>query len=576
LEFYPPYRSPGKLKYLAGVESGTGLFINDTIPEAKARELRELPTEFDHLLSPAKTNAFFSEKPIKQFSVKSPGRINLIGEHTDYNGGKVLPFAFDKSVRAKFKVFKDSGLDPINGQSIEGDKTKFIVRSAGHGTELRLSLKDLDHRVLDLAAKGLLGRWPEAPDLRGELVATYGAQINRSWHRYALGALYGWWFHKRMNDMGSFKFQKIPLPSENLTVDINIDSDIPPGSGVSSSAALCLALVMGLERGLETYWAKNKTDSHSTLDQGPFSPLTLDQAALRAMWIEHQFAGTRCGLMDQLAIAKAEAGGFLLIDFGNPSPDGLRFPNCPVFPHEIFNDYQWVLINSMVRHDLGSSPYNERRQSCEEGLESIRQWLQKNALAEPVKQLQPLSLGVLASDQAFLNQLCPDGRQETLAQQLNIKKVISSPTVARRVAHAIMETGRVDRAVSCLKTGDASGLSSVINESHESLSHDYEVSCEEIESLRSEILETVKKVSQNSDSQKGDPHKGVSPLPPFLGSRMTGGGFGGCLIQGVQRRYVDRFCEQISSGKSAYRELTGFVPEILLVKPEQGLVYSED
>ncbi len=518
-----------------------------------------------------------SDKPIKQFSVKSPGRINLIGEHTDYNGGKVLPFAFGKSVQAKFKVFNQKSVPPNNGTTIEADETNIRVRSSGHGTELRLTLKELDRRVLDLTAKGLLGRWPEAPDLRSELLATYGEPISGSWHRYALGALYGWWFHKRLNHLGSQNFQKIPLLTENLILDITIDSDIPPGAGVSSSAALCLALVMGLDRGLESYWRKYQTGTGLSLEGPTSSSLTLDQAALRAMWIEHQFAGTRCGLMDQLAIAKAEAGGFLQIDFGNPSPDGLRFPTCSVFPHEVFNDYQWVLINSMVRHDLGSSPYNERRKSCEEGLESIRQWLQKkDPDAQHKNQSQILSLGLLASKHGFLNQLCPDGRQGTLAQQLNLQEVIRSPTIARRVAHAIMEIRRVDSAVSCLKTGDARGLSRVINESHESLSQDYDVSCEEIESLRSEVFETVEMVTKSSPTKKVDSKSGNPQLPSILGSRMTGGGFGGCLIQGVQHRYVQSFCEKLTNRQTAYSKLTGFVPEILLVKPEQGLVYSED
>jgi galactokinase len=408
-------------------------------------------------------------------------------------------------------------------------------------------------------------------------LATYGEPISGSWHRYALGALYGWWFHKRINNFGSQNFQKIPLLSENLTVDITINSDIPPGAGVSSSAALCLALVMGLDRGLESYWGKYQTGTSLSLEGPTPSSLTLDQAALRAMWIEHQFAGTRCGLMDQLAIAKAEAGGFLQIDFGNPSPDGLCFPTCSVFPHEVFNDYQWVLINSMVRHDLGSSPYNERRKSCEDGLESIRQWLQKkdpDALHKNPSRI--LSLGLLTSDHDFLNQLCPDGRQRTLAKELNLQKVVSSPTIARRVAHAIMETRRVDIAVSCLRSGDASGLSRVINESHESLSNDYEVSCEEIEALRSDIFETVETMTKSSPTKKVDSKKGIPQLPPFLGSRMTGGGFGGCLIQGVQHRFVDRFCEKLTSRKTTFSKLTGLVPEILLVKPEQGLVYSEN
>jgi galactokinase len=438
-----------------------------------------------------------------------------------------------------------------------------------------------------LVEKGLIGKWPDAPDLREYLPEAWRS----SWHRYAIGALYGWWYDKKYResesrgtdlDLNSFR------PSR---VEITIDSDIPHGAGVSSSAALCVSLVMGLSKALLRFWNDD--------DVSPYE-LSRDEAASRAMWIEHQFAGTRCGLMDQLAIVKAERGGFLMIDFGNPSqfsesdlavscenataeevqrslPSlpplassvGPKYPTLAVYPHSVFQRYQWVLLNSMVRHDLGASPYNERRESCEAGLKLIQDWYRKHI--SPCH-LVPLSLGQLSISPWFIAQFCPDLKQQSLVDQLIEQGVLGDPTLARRVAHAVLENQRVDDAIRCLKNGDALGLNAALNASHESLARDYQVSCDEIEWLRNEALNLAQGLWQQEALTSKDTHLGQDIA--ILGPRMTGGGFGGSMVLGVHKAIAENFCQTITSRATLYHKKTDLIPRAYAVQPEAGLTFD--
>ena len=190
MEFYPPYRAPGKLKYLAGVESGTGLFINDTIPENKAHELREIKTPYDSLITldavahteklTQKTSVSASRSPqtSRKTLVRAPGRINLIGEHTDYNGGKVLPFAFDRHIEVCCEtLWSDHELS-----ALEAAEESPIIRvsSQSHQPDLVLSLKSLHNRVKSLVDCGHMAPGLTPADLRPHLLP----HERDSWQRY--------------------------------------------------------------------------------------------------------------------------------------------------------------------------------------------------------------------------------------------------------------------------------------------------------------------------------------------------------------------------------------------------------
>jgi UDPglucose--hexose-1-phosphate uridylyltransferase len=577
MEFYPPYRAPAKLKYLAGVESGTGLFINDTIPEKKAQELQELKTPFDGLIpstlsiSPAKTagktqGSHFIEKPSQTTVVRAPGRINLIGEHTDYNGGKVLPFAFERHVEIKFETFFGQ-----NDTAKTDSSTLIRVISKSLQPEFTITLKTLHERVKKLVETGKMAQGLTPHDLRDEL---YPKERN-SWQRYVIGILLEWWFYKQTYNGFSWSASQIHSHEPRM-IQLTIQSNLPHGAGVSSSAALCMGIFLGLDHEYRAYW--------NGPERSPPPPLSRDGAAIHAMRVEHQFAGTRCGLMDQLAIGKSRPGAFLMIDFGNLSPFYLEnptqeeIPSLLVYPHGIFNSYRWLLVNSNVRHSLGSSPYNERRESCEEGLKAIQRfWKSTDFVGAP-----PQSLGILACHEPFLSKFCPDASQGTLAQNLKRFGVINDLQDARRVAHGILENHRVDRAIDGLKSGNPSALHRALMGSHRSLADDYQVSCPEIELLRETIDQIARDLEKSpfalktklSKFEEGSPQ---SPIPfhgnepAVLGPRMTGGGFGGSMIVGVKHEILTPFIERLGNSSSPYAEKTGLVPQILEVSPSSGL-----
>ena len=438
--------------------------------------------------------------------VHAPGRVNLIGEHTDYNGGKVLPFATPMGLTIELSVSTDevSRLECVYEVSSKGQEGVFTVTG-----------RELDLLVTEMAAA------PRTEDMRPALPG----KVSGSWAKYAVGSL-AWHWHA-----GTLHGWRKKTP--RLT-RLEISSDLPIGAGVSSSAALCTGMLALLAR-------------------REMLPLDRQDLARQAMYVEHQFAGARCGLMDQLAIALAEEHSLLLIDFKDFAAQD-QIVARKVIPHEAFADYLPVLLDTKVKHDLGASPYNDRRRSCEEGLQLLCRATGK----------EYSSFGYFSADKTFIATYAADGHQMTMVRALEDRVFRDRRSMARRVAHAIMENLRVDAAVKAIETGDLGAFMEAINTSHQSLSRDYEVSCDEIDLMRA------------TARHFGDELAGELKLKatPVLGARLTGGGFGGSTIQLVHKSIAKDFAARVMSPESPYVQETGLTPQATILHFAQGLSFG--
>lgn len=385
----------------AGVKSG------DAVPVALAGRFREL---------------YRSEPAI----VRAPGRVNLIGEHTDYNDGFVMPAAIDFHTWVAVAPRPDRQLH---------------VSSAQFADNATLSLDEL--------AGPPAGHWTDY--IRGvaaELV-----------------------------DLG------VPVRGANLL----IHSDVPLGAGLSSSAALEVSVALALEAASGT----------------SLQPLRRVKACQKA---EHEYAGTRCGIMDQFIANFARPGHALMLD--------CRSLDYSLVP--IGSEFRMVICNSMVKHELATGEYNRRRAECEAGVRALQQFLPR------VRALRDLNVDDLAR---YASEL-PD-------------------VVARRCRHVVTENDRVLAAEKALRRGDVEAFGRLMYESHASLRDDYEVSCPELDLL-------VELASQ---------------CDGVFGARMTGGGFGGCTVNLVRADAADAVSQTLVE---RYQKETKKTPAILVCSPAGG------
>ena len=357
---------------------------------------------------------------------RAPGRVNLIGEHTDYNDGFVMPVAID--------FFTQILLFPLDARALEFYSDNFK-----------------EEVVLDF------DNLPKSS--------------SRHWSDYVVGVA----------------LMLIREGHELRGARLMIASDVPIGSGLSSSAALEVA----------TAYALAMT-----------SDLKIERVELAKLCrkAENEFVGARVGIMDQFVSFFGETDKALLLDCRS-----LEFEHLPVPPSA-----QLVICNTMVKHDLASSAYNERRQQCEEGVELLRTVL-PNVIA----------------------------LRDVTSQQLEEHRKELPEVIYRRCRHVVTENERVLDAASALKQGDVEKFGQLMNQSHQSLRDDYEVSCAELDLM----VGLARKV------------EGV------FGARMTGGGFGGCTVNLVRRDKIDQFQNTVAVG---YQEATGLTPEIYICKAVKG------
>ncbi len=235
--------------------------------------------------------------------------------------------------------------------------------------------------------------------------------------------------------------------------------------------------------------------------------LSMTDLALIGQYSENNFNGCNCGIMDQFAVAMGKKDHALFLDTST-----LNYEYAPV----VLEDAKIVITNSKVKHSLVDSAYNQRRQEC------------TDALAELQKVVDIKTLG--------------DLDEETFEKY---KDAIKDPIRQKRAKHAVKENQRTIQAVAALRAGDIALFGQLMNQSHISLRDDYEVSCEEID-----ILVNL-----------------AWALPGVIGSRITGGGFGGCTVSIVKNDSVDTFTETIGQ---AYKEKVGHEAEFYIVDIGDG------
>ena len=419
-------------------------------------------------------------------AVWAPGRLNLIGEHTDYNGGKVMPFAIDRGLNIELRFVATATLGPHGGDLTDAPSGGVICYSTLDPRAIILTPELADNWATRAKSERLLSGLPDG------------------WVRYALGVAVA---HHRSGRRLHIK----GVPGESAV--IRIDGTLPAGGGLSSSAALTTGLLALLAA----------FEANVALPSG----LALAQAA---QWVEHQFAGIRCGLMDQLAIIFSRSGAVTMIDFENgdqPEVSATRLSG-------VLAEYEAIAMDTGVKHELAGSPYNERRQSCEEGVRILaaHSGVEIPHLGAAAK--MPLFRRLFAAEPGSLS-------QSQLKERLQREIFRSHPrgqVLAARVAHGILENHRVDAARAAAERGRPADLDLAMVASHTSLTADYEVSCIELDQL----VTCGRLIGERLAEQRR------LTLRPVLGPRMTGGGFGGYTVQLVHREIAADFVAAFASG----------------------------
>ena len=377
-------------------------------------------------------NEQFNNEPDHIFL--SPGRINIIGEHIDYNDGYVLPAAINKYVC--FAVSKNEG------------------------TDCTLIAKDLNDTY--------------SINLDDDLLP-----VDKMWVNFFLGVL------QQLKEKG------FAMTGFNIV----FSSTIPMGAGLSSSAAVECGFAYALNTIFDLQLSK-------------------EQIALIGQKAEQTFVGVNCGIMDQFASAFGQKDKVIKLD-------------CITLQYEYhnadFKDYTLLLLDSKVKHTHLTSGYNDRRNEVEKGL-------------------------------AILKKHDPEiktFRDVSEAQVVAVKDKLGN-VIFRRCHFVVGEIQRVLDAVDALEAQDFSKLGDLMFKTHDGLSNDYEVSCEEIDFLVNAV--------RNDEN--------------VIGSRMMGGGFGGCSINLVKKEAVDAVIERVTA---AYQQQFNITLDAYKVKISEGTsIYTED
>lgn len=241
--------------------------------------------------------------------------------------------------------------------------------------------------------------------------------------------------------------------------------------------------------------------------------LSMSDLALIGQYSENNFNGCNCGIMDQFAVAMGKKDNAIFLDTST-----LNFEYAPI----VLEDAKIIITNSKVKHSLVDSAYNDRRQECADALAALQSELSIDSLGD----------------------LSPAEFEEH-------KGLIKDEIQLKRAKHAVYENQRTIDAVAALKAGNIEKFGELMNQSHISLRDDYEVSCEEIDIL----VDLAWKI------------------PGVIGSRITGGGFGGCTVSIVKNDAVDTFIESIGS---AYKEKVGHEAEFYTVDIGDGASRLDD
>ena len=356
---------------------------------------------------------------------RAPGRVNLIGEHTDYNLGFVFPIALEMACY-------------------------IAVEPAEHG-KLRIFSRDYEAEY-SIAA--------------GEVA---NAKPQGTWSDYIVGVA------RELARAG------VPVQSSDLFVA----SEVPVGSGLSSSAALEIASAFAL------------------LGSNKMAPLDI---ALLGRRTESEFVGVPVGIMDQYASVFGREGAAIQIDCRSLQHEYVELPSS----------VRILAVNSLVKHELGSSAYSQRVAECQAAVAAIQQ-------SRPeVKSLRDVS--------------------PTLFEEVEAR----IPEVPRRRArHVVFENQRVLDFAAAARANELREMGRLFVASHRSMQYDYEITCAEIDFLVDTALE----------------------LPGVYGARMTGGGFGGCTVNLIAPEAAEEFERDLSA---AYQDRFGITPLFYDCAPAAG------
>ncbi|MBD0725452.1 galactokinase [Flavobacterium sp. L1I52] len=366
----------------------------------------------------------FGNEPDK--IVLSPGRINIIGEHIDYNDGYVLPAAIDKIIC-------------------------FAFAKNNSNTSRVVALDLNDEFEIDVTAEVSLDK--------------------NEWTNYIRGII-------NQLKINGFQFEG---------VNCVFSSNIPVGSGLSSSAALECGFLFGM-------------NDLFNLNIKPIDIALLGQKS------EH-WVGIKCGIMDQFSSVMGQEDKVIKIDCRT-----LEY----TYHDANFADYSLILFDSNVKHSLMTSAYNERRQQCEEGIAIVK------ANFPEIKSFR-------------------DCTEQTI---IDLKDKMSHD-VFRRSLFVVKEINRVIQACEALDNGNIEFLGELMFATHDGLSKDYEVSCEELDLL----VDLAKEEAA------------------VIGSRLMGGGFGGCAINLVKKGHEQEIKDKFSK---LYTEAFGIELKIYDVKVSNG------
>ena len=394
------------------------------------------------------------------FIASAPGRVNLIGEHTDYNDGYVFPVAINKYLNIAARKRSDR--------------------------RVRLYALDVDDS------------WEFCLDT----VSTIPPQAP-AWSHYLIGVASLLLRKSRDHD---HRDGVLPTTSrrEIAGIDALITGDVPIGAGLSSSAALSVAAALAF------------LTAGSELETVALEDNKKDLAAL-CQRVEHEFAGVKCGIMDQTISLLGQENHALFLDCRS-----LEYEHIPLnlAAHAI------VICNTKIKRELAASEYNKRRAECERGVDILSRWI------PGISSLRDIALTDFKKYEEELPAL-----------------------TQKRCRYVIEENARVLDAVSVLKghsqsTSDKTDESlrqfgSLMNASHNGLRDDYQVSCKELD-LLTDIARSITGV---------------------IGSRMTGAGFGGCTVSIVHQDALETFQTRVTT---EYHKQTGIEPEIYLCNVSDG------
>lgn len=375
--------------------------------------------------------AHVKETFTKHFGAKfrlfaAPGRINLIGEHTDYNNGFVMPAAIDKRIYL--------AIEPNVDQSVK-------IVSIDFNETVEFSINDSPQNL-------------------------------PHWAKYPYGVI-----------------KEIQADGHSVMGFIAVfGGDIPSGAGLSSSAALESVFAFAL----------------NSLFNLNIDKLNLAKIGQRA---EHNYAGVKCGIMDQFASIHGKAGHVIKLD--------CRSLQFEYFPLEL-SDYELILADTQVKHSLASSEYNRRRYACEEGVMYLRSQMPQVRSLRDVRSKDVYAFRGMMGEQIFL---CCE--------------------------YVTEENERVIDTSKALAEGNLQRVGELLYQSHHGLSRKYFVSCDELDLL----VDTTKTID------------GV------LGARMMGGGFGGCTINLVKSSEEQIFMEKASA---AFLQKFGKKPLFYKVNISEG------